>query len=72
LVWYENGRVRAAPLTRDGIGENSIMGRVSGYQPYPEVIAGGQRGQWYVSWRGFEAGHLEAFVARTQCKTDKL
>jgi len=71
LVWYENGRVRAAALTRDGIGKASILGRVSGYQPYPEVIPGNQPGEWYVSWRGFEAGHLEAFVARTQCKVDK-
>lgn len=71
LVWYENGRVRAAPLTRDGIGKGSNLGRVSGYQPYPAVIPGNQPGQWYVSWRGFEAGHLEAFVARTQCKVDK-
>jgi eukaryotic-like serine/threonine-protein kinase len=70
LVWYENGRVRAAALNRDGIGKHSILGRVSGYQPYPEVIPGNKRGQWYVSWRGFEAGHLEAFVARTQCKAD--
>lgn len=71
LVWFENGRVRAAALTRDGIGKTSILGRVSGYQPYPEVIPGNQPGEWYVSWRGFEAGHLEAFVARTQCKVDK-
>jgi len=62
---------RYASLTRDGIGKRSILGRVSGYQPYPEVIPGDKPGQWYVSWRGFEAGHLEAFVARTQCKTDK-
>lgn len=71
LVWYENGRVRAAALGRDGIGKSSILGRVSGYQPYPAVIPGNERGQWYVSWRGFEAGHLEAFVARAQCTTDK-
>jgi hypothetical protein len=71
LVWYENGRVRAAALTRDGIGKASNLGRVSGYQPYPAVIPGNQPGQWYVSWRGFEAGHLEAFVVRTQCKVDK-
>ncbi len=71
LVWYENGRVNAAPLNRDGIGKASILGRVSGYQPYPAVIPGKQPGEWYISWRGFEAGHLEAFVARTQCKADK-
>ncbi|HEY6725080.1 MAG TPA: hypothetical protein VI197_13680, partial [Polyangiaceae bacterium] len=71
LVWYESGRVRAAALNRDGVGKASILGRVSGYQPYPEVIPGNQPGEWYVSWRGFEAGHLEAFVARAQCKVDK-
>ena len=71
LVWYDNSQVWASSLTRDGIGKASILGRVSGYQPYPEVIPGNQPGQWYVSWRGFEAGHLETFVVRTQCKVDK-
>jgi hypothetical protein len=71
LVWYENGRVRLTPLNRDGIGDSSVLGRVSGYQPYPAVVAGKEPGEWYVSWRGFEAGHLEAFVARTLCKTQK-
>jgi hypothetical protein len=71
LVWYESGRVRLTPLNRDGIGDSSVLGRVSGYQPYPAVVAGKQPGEWYVSWRGFEAGHLEAFVARTLCKTQK-
>jgi hypothetical protein len=68
LVWFEEGRVRHASVTRSGLGAVSILGRVGGYQPYPAVVSGSTPGDWFIAWRAYEAGHLEAFVARAECK----
>ena len=67
VVWYESSRVRLASINRDGLGEASVLSRVTGYQPHPEIVAGPKPGQWYVAWRDYEAGHLETFVVRAQC-----
>jgi len=40
---------------------------VSGFQPSPTLIAGETEGDWLMSWRDYEAGHLEIFVARAHC-----
>jgi serine/threonine-protein kinase len=69
VAYYDNLRVKLARLDRDGIGPPSSVARVSGYQPYPAIVAGPEPGQWYISWRDYEAGHYEAFVARAQCQT---
>jgi serine/threonine-protein kinase len=67
LVWYEAGRVRVAPVSRDGVGEPSFVARAMGEQPRPEVALGARKGEWILSWTDFEAGHLEAFAARVTC-----
>jgi serine/threonine protein kinase len=68
VAWYEEKRLKLAALTRDGLGPPSVIGRVNGYQPNPLVVPGKQAGEWYVAWRDYEAGHLETFVARAQCR----
>ena len=67
LVWYENDRVRIAPIDAAGVGESSVVGWVKGLQPYPEVVGGAEPGQWYISWRAYEAAVFEPFVARVDC-----
>jgi serine/threonine-protein kinase len=67
LVWYENDRVKIAPIDNKGIGVASVVAWVKGIQPYPEVVAGAEPGQWYISWRAYEAAVFEPFVARVDC-----
>ncbi len=68
MAWFENSRVQLARVTRDGLGIPTILGKVSGFQPYPALTAGALDGEWYVSWRDYESGHLEAMVARVRCE----
>jgi hypothetical protein len=68
VAWFETSRVKLGRLTRDGMEPPSVLARVSGYQPYPALAPGNQPGQWDISWRDYEAGHLEAFVVRASCQ----
>lgn len=68
IAWFEKSRLKLAPINRDGVGAPTILTRVSGSQPNPDIAPGAEPGQWYISWRDYEAGHFEAFVLRTQCK----
>jgi len=68
VAWYEDARLKLAQLTRDGVGSATVLARVSGMQPYPALIPGNLDGEWYVSWRDYESGHLEAFVVRAKCQ----
>jgi serine/threonine-protein kinase len=54
-------------LDESGMEAASTLAKVSGYQPHPSLEPGRERGQWYISWRDYEAGHLEAFTLRAQC-----
>ncbi len=67
LVWYENDRVKVAPVDAKGIGVAAVVAWVKGLQPYPEVVGGAEPGQWYISWRAYEAAVFEPFVARVDC-----
>lgn len=69
LAWYEGSRVQMAIATRGGVGNPSVIAKVSstGIQPYPEVAPSRSAHQWYVAWRDFESGHFEAMLARAQC-----
>lgn len=66
-AYFASDRLLLATVTRDGIGTPSVISKVSGFQPGPKLIAGRAPGEWLISWRDFEAGHLEIFVARAQC-----
>lgn len=66
-AYFAGDRLLLATVTRDGVGSPSVISKVSGFQPGPKLIAGRTPGEWLISWRDFEAGHLEIFVARAQC-----
>jgi serine/threonine protein kinase len=68
LFWYDRGRVKTAAVTRDGVGNESTVARISGDQPAPSVSAGSKPGEWYVAWLDYETGHLEPYAARVQCE----
>jgi len=68
IAWYDGARLRLARLGRDGVGEPTLIGHSSGYQPPPNVIAGAKPKEWIIAWRDFEAGQHEGFVARAECK----
>ena len=68
VAWFEGSRLKFARLTRDGLETPSVLARVSGHQPYAAIAPGTEPGQWYISWRDYEAGHLEAFVVRAGCQ----
>ena len=61
-------RIRLARLTKDGVGNSTLIGRASGYQPPAGVIGGNKPGEWLVGWRDFEAGQHEGFIVRAECK----
>ncbi|WP_437966070.1 serine/threonine-protein kinase [Sorangium sp. So ce260] len=68
LVWFEQGRMLTAAINRDGIGTPTKFARVSGDQPAPSISPGARPGEWYVAWLDYEAGHLEPYAARIQCR----
>ena len=68
VAWYKKSRVKLARINRDGLSKPTTIARVGGYQPYPAIVAGDKAGDWYVSWRDYEAGHLEAFIVRARCE----
>jgi serine/threonine-protein kinase len=68
VVWFEDARLRLAPLGSEGVGKATTLSRVSGFQPNPDLARGESPGQWYVAFRDFESAHLEAFALRAQCR----
>jgi serine/threonine-protein kinase len=67
-VWFEGGRVVTASIQKDGIGPVTKIGRVISDQPTPSITAGEKSGEWYIAWLDYEAGHLEPYAARFQCR----
>ena len=65
--YYEDSRVKLASLTRNGVGKASVVSRVNGYQPNPDIVPGETPGQWYVAFRDYESAHLEVFALRADC-----
>jgi eukaryotic-like serine/threonine-protein kinase len=68
LAWFEESRVRMASVTRDGVGKPSVVNRVNGFQPTPALVPGTKSGEWLLSWRDYEAAHLEVFALRAVCR----
>jgi eukaryotic-like serine/threonine-protein kinase len=67
IAWYEDSRLKLAELGRDGLGKPSVLARVNGFQPEPDVAKGEKPGQWLVAFRDYESAHFEAFGLRTEC-----
>jgi serine/threonine-protein kinase len=68
VVFFEQGKVRIASLSRDGVGVTSTFGRVTTDQPRPWIAPGKSKGEWYVAWLDVEGGKTEAYVARLACR----
>jgi eukaryotic-like serine/threonine-protein kinase len=68
LAWYEDSRLKLAELGRDGLGKASVLARVNGFQPEPDLTRGEKPGQWLVAFRDYESAHFEAFGLRTECR----
>jgi hypothetical protein len=68
VAWYEEQRLKLAEVKRDGIGKPSVLARVNGFQPEPDVTRGEKPGQWLVAFRDYESAHFEAFGLRTECQ----
>jgi serine/threonine protein kinase len=68
VAWFEDSRLRLAPMSRDGVGKPSTLSKVSGFQPNPDLTRGERPGQWYIAFRDFESAHLEAFTLRAECR----
>jgi serine/threonine protein kinase len=68
VAWYEEQRLKLAEVKRDGIAKPSILARVNGFQPEPDVARGEKPGQWLVAFRDYESAHFEAFGLRTECQ----
>jgi serine/threonine-protein kinase len=68
VAWYEEQRLKLAEVKRDGIAKPSVLARVNGFQPEPDVARGEKPGQWLVAFRDYESAHFEAFGLRTECK----
>jgi len=66
-AWFEESRLKLAPLGRDGVSMPSIVNRVSGMQPHPALARGGKPGEWLLAWRDYEAAHLELFALKAEC-----
>jgi serine/threonine-protein kinase len=68
VAYFEKGQVKIAPLTRDGLGPVSVVGKVSGDQPRPALAGARTAGEWLVAWQDAEGNHAEVHVARAVCK----
>lgn len=68
VAWYEAGSVIVAQAGKSGMGSPTKVARVISDQPAPSIAAGPHPGEWYVAWLHWEAGHLEPYAARVQCR----
>jgi hypothetical protein len=68
VAFYEAGRVRIAPISRDGVGPAGTFAKTAGDQPRAWIAPGRGHGEWLVSWLDMEAGHTEPFFARLECR----
>jgi len=68
IVWIEGGRLTTATLGVEGVGPLSKVARVVGNHRSPMIAPGMKRGEWYISWLDYEAGHREPYAVRMQCQ----
>jgi hypothetical protein len=68
VAYYEEGRLKMAELKREGLGKPSVLARVNGFQPEPDIAKGEKPGQWLVAFRDYESARFEAFSLRTECQ----
>jgi serine/threonine-protein kinase len=68
VVWVEGGRIVTGSLGRSGVGPSSKVARVVGDHPPPTLTPGAKKGEWYIAWLDYEAGHQEPYALRMECQ----
>ncbi len=69
VAFYEGGRVKMAPLTRDNVGTASVIAKVSGGdQPRPSIAPGKAKGEFFLAWQDSEGKNMEPYAARVACR----
>ena len=67
IAWFDAGRVKIARVDDDGVGEATLIAKVTGDPSRPSIVALPTAGQWLIAWISMEAARTEAFVARVVC-----
>ncbi len=67
IAWIEQGRLKTAQITRDGVGPASVLARVAGDQPPPSLAVGATPSDWTIAWLDYEAGKLEPYALGASC-----
>jgi eukaryotic-like serine/threonine-protein kinase len=67
IAYYEAGKVKIAPVSRDGVGTSSIFAKLAGDPPRPFIAPGKEVGDWYIGWLDVEATRTEVYIARLTC-----
>ncbi|HEX7663549.1 MAG TPA: hypothetical protein VF407_03520, partial [Polyangiaceae bacterium] len=68
VAFFEQGKVKMAKVSRDGIGAASVVAKVSGDEPRPWLAPGRTKGDWLLAWQDQESNHAEAYIARISCR----
>jgi serine/threonine-protein kinase len=68
VSFFEQGKVKMAKISRDGIGAASIVAKVTGDEPRPSLSSGRVAGEWLLAWQDQESNHAEAYVAKVSCR----
>jgi serine/threonine-protein kinase len=68
VSFFEQGKVKMAKVSRDGIGPASIVAKVTGDEPRPSLSSGRVAGEWLLAWQDQESNHAEAYVAKISCR----
>ncbi len=68
VSFFEQGKVKMAKVSRDGIGPASIVAKVTGDEPRPSLSSGRVAGEWLLAWQDQESNHAEAYVAKVSCR----
>jgi serine/threonine-protein kinase len=66
IAFFDGGLVKIASLSGDGVGQASVVGKVTGDPPRPWIAPGARPGEWYVAWQSAVEG--EPLVARVACR----
>ena len=72
VAYYDQGRVKMAILTGDGVGKPSALFRIHEEKngARPSLAAGAQKNEWYVAWQDSDVprGLGEVYAARVVCR----
>ncbi|MFO0660936.1 MAG: protein kinase [Polyangiaceae bacterium] len=68
VAWFEAGKIKIAPLAREGVGQINTLGRIAGDQPRGDILVTENANELTLSWIDFESGRLEPYALRATCQ----